>query len=73
MEYELKVDPERNSNEFGSTGIYVRAKLPDGKWGSADIISLDKESLKIWLRSRGGENEWAENVIGILFQHGHLW
>lgn len=54
-----------------ATGIYVRAKC-NGKWGSYDIATLEKESLFQWLRSRGGENVWAENVVGILLGHGPL-
>lgn len=53
------------------TGIYVRAKTPTG-WDSVDIAILDKESLRVWLRSRGGDNPWAEDVVGILLGHGHL-
>jgi hypothetical protein len=33
---------------------------------------LDKESLLLWLRSRGGKNTYAEDVVGILLDHGHL-
>jgi len=40
---------------------------------SADIIHLDKPSLREWLRSRDGENRMAEDVVGILLGHGHLW
>jgi hypothetical protein len=54
------------------TGIFVRAKNPDGKWRSVDIALLDKVSLLVWLKSRGGDNPWAEDVVGILLNHGHL-
>jgi hypothetical protein len=56
----------------GETGIQIRAQGPDGKWGTFDIGHLDKPSLLAWLRSRGGDNKWAENVVGILLGHGHL-
>jgi len=72
---ELKVDPERIA-KYGDkgtlTGIYVRAKMPSGKWVSADIMVLEKDSLLSWLRSRGGENPWAENTVGIILGYGTL-
>ena len=66
----LKVDPKRIHE--GGTGLCVRAELPSGGFGSADIVSLDKRSLLEWLRSRGGDNPLAEDVVGILLDHGHL-
>ena len=66
---ELHIDPARL--EMGETGIFIRAKL-DGTWGSYDISALDKPSLLTWLKSRGGGNKWAEDVVGILLGHGHL-
>jgi hypothetical protein len=67
------IDPKR-AIEFAdaNTGIHLRAKDQDGKWLAADIATLDKESLIAWLRSRGGDNQWAEDVVGILLGHGHL-
>lgn len=66
---ELKVDPKRRlSGEDPSTGVYVRAQL-DGKWGSFDISELDSPSLHTFLRSRGGENSWAESIVAILLGH----
>jgi hypothetical protein len=64
-----KVDPTRTG--MGESGIYVRA-LDGERWVSVDIVDLDKESLLHWLRSRGGDNPWAEDVVGILLGHGHL-
>lgn len=66
---ELNIDPERL--DMGETGIYIRGKLA-GNWGTYDISALDKESLLTWLKSRGGDNRWAEDVVGILLGHGHL-
>lgn len=69
---ELKVDKERLfSPNRVITGIYVRA-VYDGKFDSYDIDALTKKSLLEWLRSRGGDNPWAEDVVGILLGHGHL-
>ena len=65
----LAVDETRV--DVGETGIFVRA-LCKGKWGSHDIATLYKESLLKFLRSREGDNPWAEDVIGILLGHGHL-
>lgn len=73
---ELKVDLMRSAVDGAPrenrTGIMVRAMWPDGKMGNADIHWLTKESLLVWRRSRGGENPWAENVVGILLGHGNL-
>lgn len=69
----LKVAPERASMQYaGSTGIYVRAMLGVGTWGTYDIAQLDKASLLAFLRQRGGDNPWAEDTVGILLGHGHL-
>ncbi len=64
------IDPGR-AEHVGATGIYVRAKDGD-KWMNADIAELDKSSLLAWLRSRGGDNPWAEDTLGILLGHGPL-
>jgi len=61
----LRFDAER-SGMHGATGIYVRAKNADGHWGNADIAEIDRVSLFRWLRSRGGENLWAENTVMLL-------
>jgi hypothetical protein len=68
----LKVDPSRDQIDM-HTDIYVRAwSESDDKWVNADIVHLDKESLLHWLKSRGGDNPWAEDVVGILLGHGHF-
>ena len=68
MEY--SVDVKRyDKYENSSTGIYVRAKMPDGTFGNADILWLSKESLDAWLVSRGGKNGWAENCVALLLGH----
>jgi len=80
---EVKIDEQRyaeymehakpnTTSEAMQTGIYVRAQRASGSWESADISTLDRNSLLEWLRSRGGNNVWAENVVGILLGHGHL-
>lgn len=63
----LRIDPARKG-KFETTGIYVRA-LDGTVWVSADIADLDRESLIVWLRSRGGDNTWAENVVAMLLGH----
>lgn len=65
---ELNVDNAR-FKQFGETGIFVRAKNSAGTWGAFDIADLDRDSLHEWLRSRGGENLWAENTVMILLGH----
>lgn len=68
---ELAVDKYRWEmvSYYHETGIFVRAMLPDGDWDSVDIIYLDKESVLEWLRSRGDDNEFAEDVVLILLGH----
>jgi hypothetical protein len=71
---DLRVDNERYENLIDpiyETGIFVRALLNE-KWESVDIVFLDKDSLLFWLKSRGGDNMWAENCVGILLEHGNL-
>lgn len=75
----LRVDPERWTlheklkDDEPSTGIYVRAwSDKEARMVSADIMYLTAESLLTWLRSRGGYNPWAEDVVGILMGHGHI-
>lgn len=62
----LIVDNDRA--HLDGTGIFVRAKH-GGSWGSYDIATLTRDSLGEWLRSRGGENAWAESVVFILLGH----
>lgn len=64
----MKVDPNRYGNAayHEATGIYTRAKNPDGKWDSVDIAELDEPSLTEFLTGRGGDNLWAENVVRIM-------
>lgn len=71
---ELKVDGSRwkEKEAFYKTGIFVRAFTPENKWDAVDIVLLEKKSLLEWLRSRGGDNPYAEDVVGIVLGHGHL-
>ena len=67
----LTIDPERKKlygDMASGTGIFIRARF-DGRWGNHDIAHLDKISLIAWLRSRGGDNPWAESVVCILLGH----
>lgn len=58
-------------NVWNGTGISIRAKIDD-KWQAVDISDarLSNEDLVKWLRSRGGHNPLAENVVGILLGRG---
>lgn len=67
----LMIDELRYLN-YQPTGIYVRAKHVDGGFESVDISQLTKSSLLNWLRSRGGNNVWAENVVGLILGYGAL-
>ncbi len=70
---ELRVDPDRQKTyEFQTTGIAVQAKDKDGNVNFFDIVHLDKESLLACLKSHGGDNRYAEDIIGILLGHGKL-
>ena len=70
---ELKVDPVRFAREElqDATGIFVRAQL-DGKWGSHDCVMLDAVSFRRWIRSRGGVNPFAEDILGLALGYGRL-
>ena len=69
----LEIDPARLARD-GETGIFVRAvhrKVDGDKFISCDIVCLTRESLFSWLRSRGGNNPWAENCVALLLGHHH--
>lgn len=66
----LQQDPKRVG--MGETGIYVRAQDINGSWVSCDMCELTKSSLLEFLKSRGGDNPWAEDCCGIILGHGHL-
>ena len=60
---EYKINPDRSLPEDEHTGIYVRGKDVDGNWVNLDLYQLDRPSLIAFLHSRGGKNEWAENIV----------
>lgn len=63
-----RVDP--NYDQRGAvTRIFLRARTDAGHWVSCDIGELDRDSLHRWLRSRGGKNLYAENVVLVLLGH----
>lgn len=62
----LTIDLERLGKQ--PTGILIRCVGPTGA-GTFDIADLDRYSLHCWLRSRGGENLWAENTVLLLLGH----
>ena len=64
----LLIDDARNQSNC-LTGIYVRARDAEGKYGNFDIAHLALPSLMTWLRSRGGANPWAESVVATLLGH----
>lgn len=50
----MRVDPQRYAESEAPmshcvTGIYVRAQLPDGQYGTVDLFALDRQSLIAWL------------------------
>jgi hypothetical protein len=65
-------DPERA--EEPEVGVFVRAKLPSEdddrpKFADVDVAHLTKNSLNVWLRSRGGHNPYAETLVEVLLGH----
>jgi hypothetical protein len=73
---ELRAAPSREGVHHEATGIYVRALNSEGKWSNLDIAELNLDiaelnldSLNVWLKSRGGDNPWAESVVRILLGH----
>lgn len=66
----MKIDPTRT--DLPETGIYVRALNVEGRWDNIDLAHLDKESVLEFLQSRGGDNQWAENTVGVLLGHGPI-
>jgi hypothetical protein len=56
------------AERHGSTGIFVRARNQEGKWGSYDIAELERESLLAWLRK---DIDLAERVVLALLEHAH--
>lgn len=67
----LEIDPSRLPRD-GETGIFVRAVQRGNagdKFISCDIICLTRESLMRWLRSRGGDNRFAEECVALLLDH----
>jgi hypothetical protein len=52
-----------------TTGILVRAKDPDKRFGSYDIGQLTLASLTNWLRSSGQIAPLAENTLAIVLGH----
>lgn len=67
----LKADAKRlEAIPNHATGILVRAQLPNGKWGSVDIIHLDREGLIEWLGSR--DPSFVVNVVLCLLGHKQI-
>ena len=65
--HEFKADPDRYEiPDFPETGIPIRAKTPDGKWGNVDLAHLDAESLLAWLQTRP---QLAEATVFCLLGH----
>lgn len=72
--YKTDAGTETGSNRakgVPDTGIKVIGQLSDGSASkSYDIKYLDRDSLSRWLRSRGGKNELAEDVVRHMLGHG---
>lgn len=66
-----KTDPRRIGRHQTTTNILVRAKGPQG-FDNFDIAELGRDSLIAWLRSRGGNNPWAESVVLMLLGHAPI-
>ena len=68
-EQELRVDPQREDDLEGCTGIFVRAIGTNGRWGSYDIAQLDRASLLAWIRR--GNMAFLERLVASLLGHEH--
>lgn len=66
---ELQTDPERVGRCHGVTGIYIRARAGDGKYGSYDIAELHRDSLIAWLFN---EPARAAQVVLISLEHAQI-
>jgi hypothetical protein len=60
------VDPDRDGAP--ETAIFVRARF-NNRFESVDISRLTTQSLKQWLRSRGGQNDYAERTLAMILGH----
>jgi hypothetical protein len=58
----------RDRTHLPQTGIYVRATDGDS-YAPHDIAHLSLDSLMRWLRSRGGDNQWAESCLAMILGH----
>ena len=67
----LHIDPER-TKFHEATPLWIRAWHPVDGVGTYNVAELTAESLLVWLKSRGGDNPWAEDCVGILLGHRHL-
>jgi hypothetical protein len=64
---------DRHGGEYGAdSGVLVRARLPEGGYEPVLLEDLDRASLLVWLRSKGGRNPLAENTVGQLLGAGRL-
>lgn len=74
MPTELSVDPNRTTEATSPfrTGFPLRARFPDGSYGAADVAQLDRASLWSWLRSREGDNRFAESFLLQLLGHAPI-
>jgi hypothetical protein len=69
----LQIDSERwgEFNKWdGISGVYVRAKTPEGSYESVDVCFLDDESLIVWL-SKYDESE-IRSMVKLLKNLGAL-
>lgn len=65
---DLMIHPDRVGPNYREvTGVYVRAKTPDGRWVNADVIQLTKEPLLRWMAER--EPDTPTQLVLILMGH----
>lgn len=72
QEQEITTDEKRvRLRSLGppDSGLYVRAKMPDGSYDSVDIWCLSREGLLVWLEGRS--IEYHQSVILALLGHEH--
>lgn len=61
---------KKRCKDVKETGVMVKGKHTNADtFGQYDVKYLDRDSLSRWLRSKGGNNELAEDMVRRLLGH----
>lgn len=72
MRFRQTVEAQTAGLELPTTGVFVRAKTAGGEYENVDILLLTASSLLAYLKKDGGDNQLAEDIVGIITGHGRL-